>query len=63
MTLLLTRKGFGATGTFLERSSHDGVLAALTPAQWLVLALAPTLFFAVAVVILHHRERTGSQGA
>ncbi|MBG6069048.1 hypothetical protein [Micromonospora ureilytica] len=63
VTLLLTRVGFGATGTFLKRSTHDGVLAALTPAQWLVLVLTPTLFFAVAVAILHHRERPGRRGA
>ncbi|MEV4762774.1 hypothetical protein AB0J89_09065 [Micromonospora chokoriensis] len=63
VTLLLTRLGFGTTGTFLERPTHDGVLAALTPAQWLVLVLTPALLFAVAVAILHRRERSGSRGA
>ncbi|MGI5524389.1 hypothetical protein ACQEUX_26085 [Micromonospora sp. CA-259024] len=63
VTLLLTRVGLGTTGTFLERSTHDGVLDALTPAQWLTLVLAPALLFAVAVAILHHRERPGPQGA
>ncbi|MCZ7377952.1 hypothetical protein [Micromonospora sp. WMMC250] len=63
VTLLLTRVGLGATGPFLERSTHDGVLAALTPAQWLALVLTPALLFAVAVAILHHRERSGSRGA
>ncbi|MEV5207481.1 hypothetical protein AB0K35_08355 [Micromonospora sp. NPDC053740] len=63
VTLLLTRVGFGSTGTFRERSTHDGVLAALTPTQWLVLALVPTLFFAVAVAILHHQERPAGRGA
>ncbi|MGW3887573.1 hypothetical protein ACWD69_02695 [Micromonospora chokoriensis] len=62
-TLLLTRLGFGTTGTFLERPTHDGVLVALTPTQWLVLMLTPALLFAVAVAILHRRERPGSQGA
>ncbi|MEU8113579.1 hypothetical protein [Micromonospora sp. NPDC048947] len=62
VTLLLTRVGFGSTGTFRERSTHDGVLAALTPTQWLVLALVPTLFFAVAVAILHQRERPAGRG-
>ncbi|MGW3785989.1 hypothetical protein ACWD5Z_15450 [Micromonospora chokoriensis] len=63
VTLLLTRVGLGTTGTFLERSTHDGVLAALTPAQWLTLVLTPALLFAVAVAILHRRERSGSRGA
>ncbi|WP_433127680.1 hypothetical protein ACQPWW_32835 [Micromonospora sp. CA-240977] len=61
VTLLLTRVGLGTTGTFLERSSHDGVLDALTWAQWLTLVLAPVLLFAVAVAILHHRERPGTR--
>ncbi|MEU7612805.1 hypothetical protein [Micromonospora sp. NPDC049204] len=61
VTLLLTRVGLGTTGTYLERSSHDGVPDALTWAQWSTLVLAPVLLFAVAVAILHHRERAGSQ--
>ncbi|SCE84269.1 hypothetical protein [Micromonospora chokoriensis] len=63
VTLLLTRVGLGATGPFLQRSTHDGVLAALTPTQWLALVLTPALLFAVAVAILHRRERSGTQGA
>ncbi|MEO3772254.1 hypothetical protein [Micromonospora sp. B9E7] len=63
VTLVLTRVGLGTTGTFLERSTHDGVLDALTLAQWLTLVLAPALLFAVAVAILHQRERSGTQGA
>ncbi|MEU8182901.1 hypothetical protein AB0B85_05735 [Micromonospora sp. NPDC049044] len=61
--LLLTRVGLGTPGTFLERSGHDGVLDALTWAQWSTLVLAPVLLFAVAVVILHHRERPGTSEA
>ncbi|MGW2622778.1 hypothetical protein [Micromonospora taraxaci] len=63
VTLLLTRVGLGSTGTFLKRSTHDGVLAVLTPAQWLTLVLTPALLFAVAVAILHRRERSGRRGA
>ncbi|MCG5470763.1 hypothetical protein LADH09A_004734 [Micromonospora sp. LAH09] len=63
VTLVLTRVGLGTTGRFLRRSSHDGVLDALTLAQWLTLVLAPALLFAVAVTILHRRERSGPQGA
>ncbi|MGW3604452.1 hypothetical protein [Micromonospora sp. NPDC005161] len=63
VTLLLTRLGLGTTGTFLERGTHDGVLDALTPAQGLTLVLVPALLFAVAVAVLHYRERPGSQGA
>ncbi|MET8042165.1 hypothetical protein ABZU25_15065 [Micromonospora sp. NPDC005215] len=63
VTLLLSRVGLGTTGTFLERSSHDGVVDALTWAQWSTVALAPVVLFAVAVVILHHRERPGAHEA
>ncbi|WP_433265023.1 hypothetical protein ACQPWR_31500 [Micromonospora vinacea] len=63
VTLVLTRVGLGTRGTFLERSTNDGVLDALTLAQWVTLVLAPALLFAVAVAILHQRERSGTQGA
>ncbi|MFG1840830.1 hypothetical protein ACGFH8_20710 [Micromonospora sp. NPDC049175] len=62
VTLLLTRVGLRTTGTYLERSSHDGVPDALTWAQWSTLVLAPVLLFAVAVAILHRRERPGTPG-
>ncbi|MEU4336476.1 hypothetical protein AB0F59_17890 [Micromonospora lupini] len=61
VTLLLTRVGLGTTGTYLERSSHDGVPDALTWAQLSTLVLAPVLLFAVAVAILHRLERPGPQ--
>ncbi|MFG2048468.1 hypothetical protein ACGFIW_13700 [Micromonospora sp. NPDC048935] len=61
VTLLLTRVGLGTTGTYLERSTHDGVLDALTWAQWSTLVLVPALLFAVAVAILHRRERPGPE--
>ncbi|MEU7802216.1 hypothetical protein AB0B10_23390 [Micromonospora arborensis] len=63
VTLVLTRVLLGTTGTFFERSTNDGVLGALTPAQWTTLVLAPALLFAVTVSILHHRERPGPQRA
>ncbi|MEU4470729.1 hypothetical protein [Micromonospora sp. NPDC023888] len=63
VTLLLTRVGLGTPGTFLERSSHDGVLDALTWAQWSTLVLAPVLLFALAVAILHRHERPGTSEA
>ncbi|MET7672716.1 hypothetical protein [Micromonospora luteifusca] len=63
VTLVLTRVLLGTTGTIFERSTDDGVLAALTSAQWTTLVLAPALLFAVAVAILHHRERPGPRHA
>ncbi|SCF15491.1 hypothetical protein GA0074695_3840 [Micromonospora viridifaciens] len=51
--LLLTRAGVGV----LHRPLHDGIPAALTPAQLLAVALLPGLAFAAAVVALHRRER------
>ncbi|MFF0150768.1 hypothetical protein [Micromonospora sp. NPDC005203] len=63
VTLLLTRVGLRTTGTFLQRTSHDDVLDALTWAQWSTLVLAPVVLFAVAVAILHRLERSGPQQA
>ncbi|MGC4747824.1 hypothetical protein ACLQ28_19520 [Micromonospora sp. DT201] len=63
VTLLLTRVVLGTTGAIFERSTNDGVLGALTWAQWSTLALVPALLFAVAVAILHSREQPDPQGA
>ncbi|RKR87922.1 hypothetical protein BDK92_2225 [Micromonospora pisi] len=56
-TLLITRIGFGDRG-FLARTSNGEIPTGLNLAQWLALVLIPPLTLAVAVAVVHRRERS-----